>query len=96
VRQSRLTEKKFMAMVLQLARLRGWLAYHTHDSRRSVQGFPDLLLVRGNRVVVAELKVGRRRPTAEQAAWLEAFNEADVAAYLWRPESWGEIEAVLR
>jgi hypothetical protein len=41
------TEKQFMAQVIQLARLRKWLVYHTHDARRSVAGFPDLVLVRG-------------------------------------------------
>ena len=33
-----LTEKKFLAMVLQLATLCGWRSYHTFDSRRSAHG----------------------------------------------------------
>ena len=41
-----MTEKKFQAAVLQIANMYGWLAYHTHDSRRSAPGFPDLVLVR--------------------------------------------------
>ena len=36
------TEKGFQAAVVELARLRGWLVYHTYDSRRSAKGFPDL------------------------------------------------------
>ncbi len=42
----KLYEKPFQAQVVELARLSGWLTYHTHDSRRSQSGFPDLVLVR--------------------------------------------------
>lgn len=38
-------EKVFQAQVLDLAHLSGWLCYHTHNSRRSAPGFPDLVLV---------------------------------------------------
>jgi thiol:disulfide interchange protein len=91
----RITEKQFMAQVLRLAHLCHWRTYHTHDSRRSVAGFPDLVLLRGPRVVVAELKVGRNRPTPAQVEWLESWRAAGVPAYLWTPAEWGEIEAVL-
>src|SRR5688572_19177552 len=40
------TERAFQAQVVKYARLMGWTAYHTHDSRRSQAGFPDLVLVR--------------------------------------------------
>ena len=53
-----ISEKEFMAQVIQLAQLCGWRLYHTHNSQRSVGGFPDLLLLRGRSLVVAELKVG--------------------------------------
>ena len=95
MRPPKLTEKRFMAQVVEYARLAGWLVYHTHDSRRSCAGFPDLLLVRGATILAAELKVGTKRPTAEQQAWLEALEAAGVPAYLWRPADWPEIERVL-
>ena len=41
-----MTEKQFMAQVVELAKLKGWLVYHTYDSRRSEPGFPDLCMVR--------------------------------------------------
>lgn len=60
-------------------------------------GFPDLLLVRGARLVIAELKVGRNKPTREQEAWLEAFRRVPgVEVYVWRPEDWDEVEGRLR
>ena len=36
------TEGEFQAWVLDLANRNGWLAYHTHDSRKSAAGFPDV------------------------------------------------------
>jgi hypothetical protein len=88
-------EREFQRMVVELARLCGWLVYHTYDSRRCVPGFPDLLLLRGAEQLVAELKVGRRQPTAEQLAWLAAFRAAGVPAYVWRETDWPEIQRVL-
>lgn len=91
----KLSEARFMAMVIELAKLRRWFVYHTHDSRRSIAGFPDLVLLRPPQLIVAELKVGRNRPTSEQNLWLNLFEEANVPAYVWRETDWDEIKAVL-
>lgn len=85
-----------MQQVRDLAALCGWRCYHTFDSRRSQGGFPDLLLVKPGRLVVAELKRDGGEPTPEQALWLEAFRQVPGAeVYLWRPGGWSEIERVL-
>lgn len=92
----KLSEKQFQAQVLQLANLSGWLYYHTHDSRRSQRGFPDLVLVRPPAVLFAELKSegGDLRP--EQTVWLEVLRGCEsVEAALWRPSDWPEIEEML-
>ena len=39
---SLLNEKKFQSQVVRIAKVFGWLCYHTYDSRRSEPGFPDL------------------------------------------------------
>ena len=61
-----LTEKAFLGMVLKLARLHRWLCYHTHDSRRSAAGFPDLILLHPEMGVMLAVEVkldgGRLRP----------------------------------
>lgn len=77
------TEKQFQEAIVRLAELQGWLVYHTHDSRRSNPGFPDLVLVhrgestqtvpRNCRLVFAELKTQKGRTSVAQAAWLEAL-----------------------
>lgn len=92
------TEAQLQQMVTDLARLRGFLAYHTYDSRRSQRGFPDLVLVhtRTGRLIFAELKSERGRIRPEQDLWLNHLG-ARHEAYLWRPAHWtsGAIRRVL-
>lgn len=101
-----ITEAEFMSQVLQFAKLRGWLVAHfragmTRSGRWATQcqadaaGFPDLLMVRGDRLIVAELKVGKNKTTDAQSMWLAAFTEAEVPAFVWYPNAWPEIEKVL-
>jgi VRR-NUC domain len=92
-----LREKAFAQAVLDLARWCGWLCYHTFDSRRSVPGFPDLVLVRPPSVVVAELKTDRGRLTPVQRDWLEALTQCPgLEVYVWRPSDWEAIAARLQ
>ena len=88
-------EKDFQAQVLDLARLCGWLCYHTHDSRRSAPGFPDLVLVRPPRLVFAELKSEEGKLRPEQRAWLKTLASCTQApeSYMWRPR---DLEAIQR
>jgi len=97
VKAAKLTEKAFQQQVTDLARLCGWRVYHTHDSRRCVPGFPDLVLVHRKRGVVlfAELKVGRNTTTPEQEAWLDDLFGCGQRVTVWRPEQWPDIEALL-
>jgi Holliday junction resolvase len=90
-------ERHLQATLEQELRLRGWRYYHTASSQRSVAGFPDIVAIRGERVLVAEIKGPRTRVTREQAEWLAAFETAGVPAFLWRfPAAWGEVGRVLR
>lgn len=101
----KVTEAKFTAQVIELARLHGWRTLHLRPARTSkgwrtpVQGdgvgWPDLFLVRGPRIVVAELKVDGKL-TTEQEAWLLALGGAGLMVYVWRPKDWSQIEQVLR
>lgn len=92
---ARESEKGFLAAVVRLARLCGWLVYHTHDSRRSQAGFPDLVLCKPPRVIYAELKSERGRVRPEQQQWLERLRACGADARLWRPSDWKEIQEVL-
>jgi len=103
----RQTERDFQRAVIELAHLLRWRVAHFRPAQNSKgvwrtpvaadgAGFPDLVLLRGTRAIVAELKSEPGRVRPEQQAWLDSFNAASVAAYLWRPRDWPTIEAVLR
>lgn len=83
-----MTEAQLQAAILGtprapgLADTLGWLGYHTHDSRRSREGFPDLVLVHplAGRMIVAELKRQKRsNPTPAQVEWLNGINAVSDA-----------------
>ena len=40
-----MTEKDFQAQIVELIGVLGGMVYHTHDSRRSAPGYPDLTIV---------------------------------------------------
>ena len=90
-------ERELYENVRALALALGWLVYHTYDARRSYAGFPDVILVRPPRLVVAELKSERGRLRSEQRVWLEALAACGIETHVWRPSDWlsGAIEAVL-
>ena len=84
---AQMREDALQAQVEQIARSLGWLVYHTHDSRRSAAGFPDVVAVhpRRGRIVWAELKSGKGRVSDAQHEWLDALTEAGAEVYVWRP-----------
>jgi hypothetical protein len=93
-----MTEQELMTAVLDLCRWTGWFAYHTHDSRRSQPGFPDLVLVERStgRTIYAELKSATGRLSPAQREWLELLGKRNEVA-VWRPADWsaGVITAAL-
>lgn len=95
-----ITEKQFESQVKDLAKMFGWLYYHTWRSFHSPAGFPDCVMVRDTRTIFAELKTDNlsvSQPSFEQYAWLYALNEAGQEVYLWRPGDLDtEIVEVLR
>ena len=92
-----ISERDWQQRILDLARLRRWIGYHTHDSRRSSPGFPDLVLLRDRRCVVAELKSQRGQLTKPQNDWLEAFALVpSIEVHVWRPSDWPAVMEVLR
>lgn len=84
--------------IIPLANTLGWRCYWTWTSLHSPSGFPDLVLVKPPRLVVAELKMVGRYPTLKQCEWLEALEACGVETHIWTPKAWldGRIEAVLR
>jgi len=102
-------EESWLSWVEDRAARSGWRYYHTRRSTGSVAGFPDLCLVRGPRLIFAELKTDHPRSqlSAAQRDWLD---DLDVVAggrrrrkngypvpetYVWRPRDRDLITAVL-
>lgn len=92
-----MSERQLQDHVIALARRLGWLCYHTHDSRRSQPGFPDLVMVRG-RVLYRELKSSSGVVSPQQQVWLQQLQVAGADAGVWKPAHLmdGTIERELR
>lgn len=94
-------EAEFQSQTRLLFRGLGWDFYHTHDSRRSDEGFIDCVAfltpaVFVERRLAAELKVGKNKPTEAQRKWLAHFAAAGFMTFVWYPEDWPEMVRVAR
>ena len=90
------TEKQFQRQILDLAHLQGWRAYHTWTGVHSAPGFPDLVLVRGDRCVFVEVKTESGKVTPAQREWLDALVQTGNEVNIWRPGDWPDIERILK
>ena len=96
-----ITEREWQKTVTTLMTAYGWQWWHGADNRpvngriQHVRpGLPDLIAVRGTRVLFAELKRETGKPTPEQVQALAALGGA-AEAYLWRPRDISEVRRVL-
>lgn len=92
--------REWQNQVIRWASEGGWLVYAINDSRTqhwgTNTGFPDVLLLRGDRMIVAECKCGSGRKRKDQRVWLDAFEEIwDCEVYEFRPENGDAIRAML-
>lgn len=89
------TEAEFQQLIVDLARWAGWRTYHTHDSRRSDAGWPDLVLARNRVLLFRELKARRGRMTDDQRDWGCTLLRTGASWAVWRPEDWELILSTL-
>jgi hypothetical protein len=75
------SEDELFEYVRDCCAVGGWMMYHTHDSRHSASGFPDVTAVHAGmgRLVFAELKSQRGVVPETQRAWLDALGETGCA-----------------
>jgi len=93
-----MSEATLQGNIISAAETLGFLVYHTHDSRRSQPGFPDLACALDGRLILAELKTERGKLTPPQIAWGRRLSTAPgVEYYLWRPSDWlaGDVTRIL-
>lgn len=108
-----ISERAFTAQIIQLAHLYKWRVAHfrpalTQRGRwvTAVQGdgagFPDLVMVRGDRVIFVELKTAKGKLSEQQErwymdllAWSAHLGKAALVT-VWRPADFEEIERELK
>lgn len=91
-----ISEKAWQDQLVQLATLYGWKHYHPFDSRRSVAGWPDLVLVRPPELLIVELKTDHGRVRPNQQEWLDALAACGVEVDVWRPRDFEAVHDRLR
>lgn len=96
-----ISEREWQRQVITWAKREGWKVYSIHDSRTQEwgtdPGFPDLVLVRGDRLLFVELKAqsGRLRPS--QTGWRIALEAVPcVEWHAWRPSDEATVKHALR
>ncbi len=98
------SEESLRGDVVDLARRYGWRIYFTWRSEHSPEGFPDLVLVRGETLIFWELKrdVGPRGGTSHaaltpaQEAWLEDLARVRrILTGIVRPRDLERVAAIL-
>ena len=101
-----ITEADFQKQVTDLAELLHWQWAHFRPAETSKgwrtpvsgplgKGFPDLVLVKGPRLIFAELKRDGGKVTADQLDVLAVFADA-AETYVWRPADFDEIQSALQ
>lgn len=103
-----MTETQLQEAVIECAQTFGWLVAHFRPAktergwRTAVSadgaGYPDLTMVRGDRLLFVELKSARGVLSDPQKLWREKLQAATPEVYTWEPSRWldGTIERVLR
>lgn len=99
-----MTEAEFQRRLVQHAESLGWEWMHIGRTGKHVAngakgtlgpGWPDLLLVRGDRMVIAELKAEKAPPpTVTQQLVLGVLGGA-VETFVWRPSQLNLILEIL-
>ena len=100
-------EEYLQQQIIDLAHLHHWRVAHFRTARiqrkdgsvyyatpvqADGEGFPDLVLLKGNRVIVAEIKSEKGKLSDAQRDWLSAWEMTEADVYVWRPQDWDEIE----
>lgn len=94
-----MSEAALQECVRKLCRMLRVPMYHTHDSRRSEAGWPDIACVVGDELLLRELKTAKGRLTPPQLQWQSWLGQVTrVSVGVWRPSDWldATIERTLR
>lgn len=86
-----MTEAQFQALVMDAARLFGWVPVHFRQMVGNPSGYPDLTLFRGDRVLLVELKTEKGAVSAAQRRWHDTLAAVGTTVHVWRPSLWDAV-----
>ena len=104
-------ESDFQNTIIEYAHLRGWMVAHFRTARiqrrdgsvyyatpvqADGEGFPDLIMLRGLEMVIAEIKADKGILSEAQRDWIQLWGQVTKDVYVWRPKDWDEIESRLK
>ena len=92
----RITERQFQDTVLEAAQYLGWWPFHVFDSRRSNEGWPDLVLLKPPRALFLELKSELGKVSAAQCHVIEMLEDCGFTCGVFRPSQLDELLAILQ
>ncbi len=104
-RAGQVAGKAWESVCTDMARMYGWTvasfrsvlikgkhgSYYATPVQADGEGFPDLVLVRGDRIMFRELKAGKARLTKEQKMWGELLMRAGCDYEIWREGNEEEV-----
>ena len=100
-------ERDFQKNLIAFAKALGYMVHHDKPAMNSKgdwlthgaghPGFPDLVLLHPHTgvLIIAELKSTKGKLRTSQENWLQAFNLAGIANYVWRPQDLIQAKRVL-
>jgi hypothetical protein len=99
------TEAQYQDTLTAYADAQGWRWTHFRAAKTDKgfrtplsgsPGFVDLVLVRGDRLIMAELKSQKGKMSEDQWEWARALAQVPgVEYYQWRPSDWDTVVEVL-
>lgn len=91
------TETQYQREIVKLAKDEGHYVYHTHDSRRSEKGFPDLVIIPEDRpIIFLEVKTQTGIVKPEQQRVIDRLVKVGEIAYIVRPADLTWVAALIQ
>jgi hypothetical protein len=98
-------EAEWFRQVVEIAEMFGWSWAHFRPARTQRgwrtpvsgplgAGWPDLTLVKGDRLLFVELKREKGRPKPDQVFVLQLLGDA-AEVYIWRPSDFEDVARIL-
>lgn len=90
-----ITESEFQRTVVEAATALNWIVVHFPNTYGNPI-WPDLTLIRGGRIIFAELKREDGTLSRKQRERLWELANAGMTVHVWKPSMWESIEATLK